>query len=236
MTLPAFQIQEVGKAFGEDFDLSIEELVVERGVVCGILGDNGAGKTTLLKILAGLESPDRGEVLFHGRLVVTGSAGLAVRKRMVYLSQKPLLLRGTVLRNVLYGLNARGIRGAGAVKLAEEALDAVGMADYSSRKTKGLSGGETQRVALARALCLDVDALLLDEPTSHVDEEFTEQFEVCLKALQAERGITILLATHDPELVERLVQQKVHLARGRLIRVLPKPEERLARIAGEPSA
>ncbi|MDA1142163.1 MAG: ATP-binding cassette domain-containing protein [Planctomycetota bacterium] len=230
MLLPAFQVQGVRKHHSDDFDLNIEDLLIQRGSVCGVLGDNGAGKTTLLKILAGLESPDQGEILFHGRQVIPGNAGLEVRRRMVYLSQKPRLFRGTVLRNVLYGLNARGVRGAAAEKLAKEALDAVGMASYRDRKAITLSGGETQRVALARALCLDVDALLLDEPTSHVDEDFTEQFEICLKKLQADRGTTILIATHDSALTERLVQQKVYLARGRLIQVLPTPEERRARI------
>ncbi|MDP6356605.1 MAG: ABC transporter ATP-binding protein [Planctomycetota bacterium] len=236
MTKPAFQVEGVRKRHGDDFDLSIDELFIERGTVCSILGDNGAGKTTLLKILAGLTLPDQGEIRFHGRQMLPGGAGLSTRRRMVYLSQRPRLLRGTVLRNVLFGLSARGISGTAAIKLAEEALDDVGMASYSSRKANALSGGEAQRIALARALCLDVDALLLDEPTSHVDEDFTQGFETCLKKLQDDRGTTILIATHDSDLADRLAQQKVYLARGRLIQVLPTPEERRARMAGEPSA
>ena len=225
----AFTIRNLRRAYGEEFELQIEELFLEKGSICAILGENGAGKTTFLKLLAGLERADTGKILLHDRQVLPGQAGLSVRRRMVYLSQKPLLFRGTVLRNALYGLKVRGISGDTARERALGALEEVGMFDHANRNVHTLSGGEAQRVALARALCLEVDAFLLDEPTAHTDADFNEHLESCLNSLQ-EQGTTILFSTHDAALVDRLASEKLYLAQGRLLRSLPaRPESRVAR-------
>lgn len=213
----AFEIQGLCKSFSAGFDLQIGELKIEAGRIYAVLGPNGAGKTTLLRLLAGLDAPDRGSIRFHGREVRRGEKGLEVRRRMVLMSQKPALFRGTVLRNVLYGLKVRGVPQAEALKRANEALSAVGLESLGGREANGLSGGEAQRVAMARALCLDVDALLLDEPTAHIDRASIATIESCLTQLNTNKGVTILFTTHEEEQARRLTSTFLHLREGRLV-------------------
>ena len=212
----AIDARGLRKRFAGGFTLEVDELQVPAAGLYGVIGGNGAGKTTLLRLLTGLLPPEEGTIRCFGEEVVAGREGLGVRRRLVYLSQTPILFRGTVLRNVLYGLRVRGVPKAEAHDRATAALAEVRMQDFAGRQASHLSGGEAQRVALARAICLDPACLLLDEPTSHLDTDHVEIIEKCLVELNTNKRTVILFTTHDLSQARRLSPDLVRLDRGRL--------------------
>ena len=140
------------------------DLTVAGGEVLAIVGPSGCGKTTLLRLLAGLEAPDRGEVLIDGRPV----AGVGTERAVIY--QEPRLLPWlSVLDNVAFGLDLRGVPHAEARERARHYISLVGLADFESAWPRQLSGGMAQRVGIARALTVRPEILLLDEPLGALD-------------------------------------------------------------------
>jgi len=159
----------------------LEELSIESGDRIAIRGANGSGKTTLLRVLAGLEEPDEGRC----KLGVP-------RRDVVFVHQAPILLRGTVLDNVLYGLRGRGLSRGQRFDRARRWLEAAGAEDLARARSDRLSGGELKRVALARALAVEPALLLLDEPFSDLDEAGIAS---TLGALSASRASAVVLTS-----------------------------------------
>jgi tungstate transport system ATP-binding protein len=217
MTDAAFQVNGLSKRFDNGFALRIDDLQVAGDRIHAVVGENGAGKTTLLRLLSGLLRPDQGEIRFLGEPVTVGRSGLALRRRMVYLSHRPVLFRGTVFRNVLYGLRVRHVPSPEARERAMAALAEVGLTEFADRPARSLSGGEAQRVALARALCLKPECLLLDEPTAHLDTAHVDIIEQCLIRLNADGRTVILLTTHSKDQANRLSSHFIRLQKGRLV-------------------
>ncbi|HSQ14935.1 MAG TPA: ATP-binding cassette domain-containing protein, partial [Candidatus Binatia bacterium] len=120
------------------------------------------------------------------------------RRKVTLLHQSPYLLRGTVFRNVAYGLSARGVAGETALQAVDRALETVGLDRFRDRDARELYGGEAQRVAMARALALEPDVLLLDEPLANIDRETAVLLETVIAALPS-RGTTVVMTTHDPD-------------------------------------
>jgi tungstate transport system ATP-binding protein len=195
------------------FSLSIESLDLYPGRIYTLTGPNGAGKSTLLRTMALLTLPEQGTV----RLADAGTGNLTQQRQNVTLvEQSPYLLKGSVSDNLAFGLKLRGIRGNDQKKRIKSALSMVGLEGFEQRKGSELSGGEVQRVALARALVLEPKVLLLDEPTSSIDRKSLQAFEEMLGKLP-EHGVTIVLATHDRFLAERLGGELLQLENGRLL-------------------
>jgi iron(III) transport system ATP-binding protein len=174
---------------------------VPRGHVFTLLGPSGCGKTTSLRVIAGLERPGQGSVVFAGRVIADAARGLFVppHKRnmgMVFQSYA-IWPHMTVFENVAYPLQLRGVRGEALRRKVEQVLELVGMAGLADRPAPQLSGGQQQRVALCRALVYEPDLLLLDEPFSNLDAKLRHQMRVELKLLQQRLGITVLFVTHD---------------------------------------
>jgi tungstate transport system ATP-binding protein len=218
MTPPAVEVRGLTKRYGERLVLDIERLVVERGVLCAVVGPNGSGKTTLLSILALLEPPTSGAVLLWGDKATQGRADL--RRRTVMVHERPWMFHTTVLRNVLYGLAARGVPRREARRRAEAALAEVGMAHAATWPAQRLSAGETRRIALARAMVVEPDLLLLDDPLADVDAQHAATVVNLVSCLPA-RGTTVLLTTHRLDQAYRLADQCVSLFDGRLRDALP---------------
>lgn len=181
------------------------DLAVRVGESAGIVGPSGSGKSTLLMVLAGLERLDKGEIIIDG----TSLTGLAEddladfrgRNIGIVFQSFHLIPNMTALENVAVPLELANRRDAFAI--AEQELRAVGLGERLHHYPGQLSGGEQQRVAIARALAPSPKVLIADEPTGNLDTETGRQIADLLFAKQAERGMTLLLVTHDPSLAAR---------------------------------
>ncbi len=214
---PILSLDAVEVRRGNRFTLRVERLELQAGRIYAFTGPNGAGKSTLLRSLALLDLPTAGSLVFGGEAVHPSWPGLVRQRRQVTLvDQSPFLFKGSVYRNLAFGLKIRGIRGREQQRRIAEALESVGLAGFEERKSRELSGGEVQRVALARALALQPKVLILDEPTANIDSKSLAIFEQLISSLP-EKGITVLLSTHDPFQPQRLGAEVVRITDGRLI-------------------
>ena len=185
------------------------DVAVRPGERLAITGPSGAGKSTLLAILAGLEAPDSGTVKL-GDDVVRPGAGPALRRRFGIVFQGyGLLSLLTAAENVELVLAARKVSPRAARARAAEMLTAVGLGPRAEHLVEELSGGEQQRVAIARALAAETEVILADEPTAELDAENRERILALLLGA-ADRGATVLVATHDPDVWDRC-DRRFHL-------------------------
>lgn len=191
------------------------DLLLDRGEMVAVMGPSGSGKTTLLNCLSGLDEVSSGEVIVEGVPLASMSDGerTAYRaKRMGFIFQAfNLLPVFSAVENVELPLLLSGRKAAEARKLAHEALEVVGLTPRSKHRPAELSGGEQQRVAIARAIAPSPAVLWADEPTGNLDSENAEKVIDLLRELNRERGLTILMVTHDRQVAShaaRLVEMK----------------------------
>ena len=188
-----------------NFQLDVPELLLRPGDRLAILGSNGAGKSTLLRILAGLETPERGQV----NLSMGGSA------TMVF--QRPIAFAGSVAHNVRIALRTRGLPHTEVEKRVSESLGHFGIAALAERRATRLSGGELRRLALARAFALEPSVLLLDEPFDDLDFEAQEALSEDLIEIVTRTGVAVAFVTHDIRRAALLCDQIAILEAGRLV-------------------
>jgi ABC-type nitrate/sulfonate/bicarbonate transport system ATPase subunit len=170
------------------------QLDVHGGEPLAIVGPSGCGKTTLLRILAGLEQPDGGQVLIDGKPV----KGVGTERAIIF--QEPRLLPWlTVLGNVAFGLQVRGLPPAEAEKRARHYIRLVGLTEFEAAFPRQLSGGMAQRVGIARALTVQPEILLLDEPLGALDAMTKLTMQEELGRIWREEKVTMILVTHDLE-------------------------------------
>lgn len=214
----------VTKAFGDKTVLRSLNLSIDAGEFVVIIGRSGCGKSTLLRLLAGLDAPDQGLILF-------GEEGRARRDgdiRVMY--QEPRLLPwATIVENVAIGLGEAGTR-TGRREKALAALASVGLADRAEEWPSVLSGGQKQRVALARALASQPGILALDEPLGALDALTRIDMQSLLETIWRDQGLTALMVTHDVPEAIALADRIVLVEQGQIVldqRVdLPRPRER----------
>ncbi|MFB6565535.1 methionine ABC transporter ATP-binding protein [Streptomyces sp. NPDC056400] len=195
-------------------------LSVEAGTIFGVVGHSGAGKSTLLRLVNGLEEPTSGSVLLDGHdLSALGERQLRpIRREIGMIFQQFNLFRSrTVLGNVLYPLRLAGMDRAAARARAEETLDFVGLAGHGGRYPEQLSGGQRQRVGIARALANRPKVLLCDEATSALDPQTTGEALALLRRVNRELGVTILLITHEMEVVRTLCDRVAVMEDGKVV-------------------
>lgn len=189
-------------------------LCVEAGQTVALLGASGSGKSTLLKIVAGIETPERGSVRFDGEDITRTPPH---RRGFALMFQDfALFPHLDVQDNVAFGLVEQGLPRARARELARAMLQRFGLGDLVRARVTTLSGGEQQRVALARALITRPRALLLDEPFSALDATLREQLRAEFRERIAEAGIAAILVTHDEGEARAMAQHGWALQGGRL--------------------
>ena len=220
-SLSELHVSSVSKRYAKRTVLADIELTLRSGQCYLLSGENGAGKTTLLRILAGLERPDSG--LFS-------TSGQAARKwqqsrkllqaRILYLHQQPYMFDGSVRYNLAYALRQQLTRQQREARI-QQALAWAGLECHAEDSAKNLSGGERQRVALTRAWLRHPDVLLLDEPTSNLDQESRRRTLALLGSLRAE-GISLLIASHDQTHFSSLIDRHILLHEGGLIYLDPQ--------------
>ena len=190
----AVSARNISKNYGEVQALQNMSLEFPRGQLTSLLGPSGCGKTTLLKIIAGLLEPTSGEVEVNGKRVT----GPGPDSAFVF-QDFALLPWATVLRNVAFGLEMRGVAASEREARAEKYIKEVGLAGFEHSYPHELSGGMRQRVGLARALAVDAQVLLMDEPFSAVDEQTRRKFQEDLLQLVQNENKTFIFVTHSIE-------------------------------------
>ena len=221
MTEAVIELQDVSLTLGEGPSsvhvLKNVSLSVNRGEATGIVGPSGSGKSTLLMVIAGLEKVDAGVVRIAGETLngKTEDQVAAFRGRNVGIVFQSfhLIPNMTALENVAVPLELAGHRDPFAA--ASRELAAVGLSDRVTHYPGELSGGEQQRVAIARALAPDPRILIADEPTGNLDQATGRQIADLLFAKASERGMTLVLVTHDPTLAARCRRQ-IAMRSGRI--------------------
>ncbi len=210
--VPALSVEHVAKSYDVDGrtvpvigDLSLR---LDEGEIVAIVGPSGCGKTTLLNTLCGLLTPDSGRILWHGREMSGQPSGVG------YMLQKDLLLPWrTALRNVMLGLEIRGVPPSDAEERSHVMLDQLGLHGFAEHYPTTLSGGMRQRVALARTLVNEPDVLLLDEPFAALDFQTKLLIESDTAKLVRESRRSVLLITHDIEEAVSLADRVIVLTR-----------------------
>ncbi len=213
---PIYSLRDIRKRRGE-FQLAVEHLDLFPGRLYALAGSNGSGKSTLLNLLALLTPPDQGALHFACEPIDWhGSRLQKQRQNVTLVPQHPYLFAGSVLQNIAFGLKLRGVVGRKQRERIYAVMRTLGLEGFEERKARGLSGGEMQKVAIARALVLEPQVLLLDEPTANIDQRHIGKIEACIPSL-TERGMTVVMVTHDPDQAERMGCETISLAGGRLV-------------------
>jgi tungstate transport system ATP-binding protein len=212
-----YSITGLTKVYDERTVLDIPFLEIEERGMYALLGPNGSGKTTLLNILAFLERPTSGRIVYHSQKIRFTRPDLhLLRRKVVMVDQFPILFSTTVYKNIEFGLKLRKINKDKRKHIIDEALEMVGMRHFKKAPAHRLSGGETQRVAIARALAVSPEIFLCDEPTASVDVENQATIINILKHIHVEKKITIIFTTHDPLQAASLSRQTLRLDHGKL--------------------
>ena len=212
------EVKNILKKFGAFAALDGVDLKVDSGELLALLGPSGSGKTTLLRIIAGLDWPDTGEVLFDGESALAHGAN---ERQVGFVFQHYALFRHmTVFENVAFGLRVqpRTVRKSEASIRArvKELLDLVQLDWLSNRYPSQLSGGQRQRIALARALAIEPRILLLDEPFGALDAKVRKELRQWLRSLHSEIHVTSIFVTHDQEEALEVANRVVVMDKGRI--------------------
>ncbi len=212
------EVKNIVKKFGAFAALDGVDLKVDSGELLALLGPSGSGKTTLLRIIAGLDWPDAGEVLFDGESALAHGAS---ERQVGFVFQHYALFRHmTVFENVAFGLRVqpRTVRKSEASIRArvKELLDLVQLDWLSNRYPSQLSGGQRQRIALARALAIEPRILLLDEPFGALDAKVRKELRQWLRSLHSEIHVTSIFVTHDQEEALEVANRVVVMDKGRI--------------------
>jgi ABC-type methionine transport system ATPase subunit len=218
------QVVRVSKAFdgpkGPSEVLHDVSLEVGRGQIAAVIGPSGAGKSTLVRCINLLERPTSGRVVVDGQdLLTLRESELSVARRrigMVFQSSS-LLARRTAARNVALPLEMAGEGRRAREARTAELLERVGLGDRGDAYPRELSGGQRQRIGIARALATSPSILLSDEATSGLDPETTRQILALLRELRDDLGLTILLITHEMEVVREIADHATLLRHGRVV-------------------
>lgn len=211
-------VHNVTKRFGTFSALAGVDLEIRSGELIALLGPSGSGKTTLLRIIAGLDWPDDGEILFDGVNALTRS--VAARHVGFVFQHYALFRHMTVFENVAFGLRVRKgnqrLRETEIRSRVRELLDLVQLGWLAERYPSQLSGGQRQRIALARALAIEPRVLLLDEPFGALDAKVRKELRRWLRGLHADIHVTSVFVTHDQEEALELADRVVVIDKGRI--------------------
>ena len=217
MAEQVIEIKGLHKAFGSHEVLKGIDFAANKGEVVCIIGSSGSGKSTLLRCINLLENPDKGEIRYHGRDILTDDTvnmpQYHAKVGMVF-QQFNLFGNMTVLENCMTGqMKVLGRSREESMNNAMKYLRKVGMEAYVNAKPRQLSGGQKQRVAIARSLAMDPEVILFDEPTSALDPEMVGEVLSVMQNL-AQEGLTMLVVTHEMGFARAVADKVVFMDQG----------------------
>ena len=212
------EVHSVSFRYHEDWVLQDVSFRVEKGEFVGVIGPNGSGKTTLLKILYRLLSPQKGEILFE-LVPMKKMDRTDIAKRIAVVAQEThLLFPFSVLETVMMGrsphLGHLMFESEKDLEITKKAMEWTKMLPFSERSMDELSGGERKRVFIARALAQEPEVILLDEPTANLDIHHQMDFLDLILTLNRERGLTIVMASHDMNIASEFCDRLILLQGG----------------------
>jgi tungstate transport system ATP-binding protein len=215
--VPVYQIRSLTHSYNGSVVLDIPQLDIPAGRICAFVGPNGCGKTTLLSILALLLPPLSGSVRLNGvETVRHRKLHGELRRQLTLVHQKPVLFSTTVRNNIQYGLKAKGLRSKEIYDRIQTIAGTSGLSGLLEKPARAISGGEAQRVALARALVLETPVLILDEPTNSLDSVSRPILIDMLSEAHQRRNTTIIMATHDLDIISALSSRVYYLEGGKV--------------------
>jgi len=219
------EADNVWYSYSERAILKGASLSIGNGITV-LVGPNGAGKTTLLKVMAGIYRPDSGRIFIDGEdlWACPPSHRIELRRKVVYVHEKPIILRGSVFFNVCYGLMLRNLDRKEVQKKALEVMEKLGIKALAWKNARELSACQAQLMVLARALAVKPKYLLLDEPLANLDKKNRELVLRLLEELK-DRGVGIAVATHDRLLALRIANKIALIEEGCI--VVEGPPEKL---------
>ena len=210
------EVKGIKKAFGDHEVLKGVDFAANKGEVTCIIGSSGSGKSTLLRCINLLETPDEGQILYHGEDILSGAVNMPryhAKVGMVF-QQFNLFNNLNILDNVTIALDkVKHVKKDEAEKKAMELLARVGLADKAEAYPSQLSGGQKQRIAIVRALAMEPDVLLFDEPTSALDPEMVGEVLGVISDL-AKEGITMVVVTHEMGFAQKVATRVLFMDGG----------------------
>lgn len=212
-------INHLGKTFGKNEVLKDINFSVDKGEVVCIIGSSGSGKSTLLRCVNLLETPTKGEILYHGKNIQHSDQPISKYRTKVGMvfQQFNLFNNLNVLNNCVVGqVQVLGRKRHEAEERAKLFLEKVGMLSFINAKPRQISGGQKQRVAIARALSMDPEVLLFDEPTSALDPEMVGEVLCVMKSL-AGSGLTMMIVTHEMAFARDVANRVVFMDEGVIV-------------------
>ncbi|MEE9298170.1 MAG: ABC transporter ATP-binding protein [Acidimicrobiia bacterium] len=226
--MPLLEIRGLHKVYGHGATavpaLRGVDLDVDRGETVALVGESGCGKTTFGRVVVGLQRPTSGDVIFDGERLndLVGTKGFRSRIQMVFQhpdsSLNPRFRAGTTVREPRQLM--KGGSRAGIEEKVDEILTLVGLgSEYKSRRPRELSGGQQQRIAIARALISDPELVVLDEPTSSLDQSIRGRIISLLRDIQSARDVAYLFISHDLSTVRRIADRVAVMYLGRIVEV-----------------
>ena len=215
------ELKNINKTFGNYKASDNVNFTIEQGKLIGLLGPSGSGKTTILRMIAGLETPDSGEIIIDGKVVNDIPAS---KRGIGFVFQNYALFRYmTVFDNIAFGLKIQK-KGKKYIKeRVSELVELIGLKGLEKRYPSQLSGGQKQRVAIVRALCMHPDILLFDEVTAALDPEMVREVLDVMLGL-AKQGRTMLIVTHEMQFARAVADRIVFFDGGHIVEE-GKPEE-----------
>lgn len=224
--LPLLTIKNLHKRFGDREVLKGVDLSIAKGEVVAILGPSGCGKSTFLRCLNGLESIQKGSIIFEGEeLNKPQTSWIKVRQKIGMVFQSyDLFPNMNVIDNILLGpLKVQKRQKAEVLTQAEALLERVGLTDRKLAFPRELSGGQKQRIAIIRALCMNPDIMLFDEVTASLDPEMVREVLEVIQDL-TKQGMTMILVTHELSFARRVADRIIFMDQGHIIEEA-EPEE-----------
>lgn len=208
------QVKNISKNFGNFKASDNVSFDIERGKLIGLLGPSGSGKTTILRMIAGLETPDSGEIFIGGKKVNDLPPG---KRGIGFLFQSYALFKHmTVFENIAFGLKVQKKSDEEIKSRVEELEELIGLKNFTRRYPLQLSGGQRQRVAFARALAPNPELLLLDEPFAAIDAKVRQELRSWLKNTIHKLGITAIFVTHDQDEAVEVADEIIITNHGRI--------------------